>query len=94
MILAHQLSVTQTRRENSKSKAFFIHVKKGSVSGLKTGVHKRPGGLCPQQEKLRADWAQGEATSAAHNSEIEGGDPHVPPPFHVRAPASDLPAVA
>lgn len=94
MILAHQLSVTQNRRENSKSKAFFIHVKKGSVSCMKTGVRKSPGGLCPQQEKLRADWAQGEATSAAHNSEIEGGDLHVPPPFHVRAPASDLLAVA
>lgn len=94
MILAHQLSVTQNRRENSKSKAFFIHVKKGSVSCMQTGVHKSPGGLCPQQEKLRADWAQGEATSAAHNSEIEGGDLQVPPLFHVRAPASDLSAVA
>lgn len=74
MILAHQLSVTQNRREGSKSKAFSIHVKKGSVSCMKTGVRKIPRGLCPQQEKLSVDWAQGEASRAAHNSEIGGGD--------------------
>lgn len=94
MIPAHQLSVTQNRREYSKSKAFFIHVKKGSVSCMKTGVRKSPRGLRPQQEKLRAYCAQGEATLAAHNSEIEGGDLWALPVFHVRAPASDLSAAA
>lgn len=79
MILAHQLSVTQNRRENSKSKAFFIHVKKGSVSCMKTGVRKSPRGLHPQQGKLRADWARGEAAWAAHNSEKGGGELPAPP---------------
>lgn len=74
MTLAHRLSVTQNRRESSKSKAFFIHVRKESVSCMKTGVGKVPGASGPQQEKLRADWTQGEASLAAHNSEIEGGN--------------------
>lgn len=51
-----------------KIKGVFHSREKGSVSRMKTGVCKSLQGLCPQQEKLRADWTQREATSAAHNS--------------------------
>lgn len=62
---------------------------------MKTGVHRSPQGLCPQQEKLRVDWAWGgEAASAAHNSETQGGDLRTTPLFHVQAPVSDLSVVA
>lgn len=77
-----------------KIKGGFHSCEKGSASCKKTGVRKSPWGLRPQQEKLRVDWAQGEAAWAAHNSEIEGGDLRTRPLFHVRAPASDLWAAA
>lgn len=42
-----------------KIKGGFHSCEKGSASCMKTGVHRSPQGLCPQQEKLRVDWAWG-----------------------------------
>lgn len=69
-------------------------MKKGSVSCMKTGVHKSLWGFPSTAGKAQSILGRGEATLAAHNSEIEGGDLQALPVFHVRAPASDLSAAA